>query len=75
MNVLYKNGKLLIEIDKNIGNIEDILENIRMRELFYKSNKLDEENISEFADEINKSYYNNFLKNLLKERGIIENNN
>ncbi len=32
MNVYYKNGKLLIEIDKDIGNIEDVLDYIRKKE-------------------------------------------
>ncbi|WP_024790738.1 MULTISPECIES: hypothetical protein [unclassified Lebetimonas] len=75
MQIYYKNGKLLIEIDKDIGNIEDIIEYLRIKEIFYKSNKLDEQEINKFSNEINENYYRNFLKDLLEKRNIYENNN
>ncbi|WP_456480681.1 hypothetical protein [Nautilia sp.] len=75
MQIYYQNGKLLIEIDKDIGNIEDIIEYIKIKELFYKANKLSENEINKLSQEVNKNYYNNFLNDLLIKRGIIENNN
>jgi len=75
MNIYYKNGKLLIEIDKDIGNIDDIIEYIKIKELFYKANKLSEKEINKLSEEVNQSYYDNFLSNLLVKRGIIENSN
>ncbi|WP_156921101.1 MULTISPECIES: hypothetical protein [unclassified Lebetimonas] len=48
MQIYYKNGKLLIEIDKDIGNIEDIIEYLRIKEIFYKSNKLDSNKLRNF---------------------------
>jgi len=75
MNVYYRDGKLLIEIDQDIGNINDIIEYIKIKELFYKANKLTEKEINKFSEEVNQSYYDNFLNNLLIKRGIIENSN
>jgi iron uptake system EfeUOB component EfeO/EfeM len=68
MNVYYKNGKLLIELDKDVGEVNDIIEYLRMKEIFYKSNKLDEKDINKFSEEINESYYQNFLKDFLKKK-------
>jgi hypothetical protein len=75
MNVYYKNGKVLIELDKNVGDISDILDYLKIKEIFYKSSKYTQSDINKISDEVTKSYYNNYFQNILKKRGILENSN
>ncbi len=72
MQIIEKDSKILIEIDKD-EPVKDVILNFikELRKKRIHGKEISEDVIEKLSEEVKQSYWDNFLQKFLKEKGII----